>query len=63
MMKPFLEFFFEPSSIQSSDKRTEASQFSMAMFEHETSVQNGEGLTCAKCSCVVVISGRMVKSI
>jgi len=33
---------------QSSNKRIEASQFSMAMFEHKTSAQIGEGLTCAK---------------
>ena len=48
MTKPSLEFF-ESSSIQISDERIEASQFSMVMFECETSAQIGEGLTCAKC--------------
>ena len=34
----FLLFFLcESSSVQSSDERVEASQFSMAMFERETS--------------------------
>ena len=47
MTKPSSEFF-ESSSIQSSDKRIEASQFSMAIFERETSAQIGEGLTCAR---------------
>ena len=36
--------FFKSSSIQSNDERIEASQFSMAIFECETSVQIGEGL-------------------
>ena len=39
---------FQVSSTQSSDEKIEASQFSMVMFEHKTSVQIGEGLTCAK---------------
>ena len=47
MTKPF-SGFFESSSIQISNERIEASQFSMVMFEHETSTQIGEGLTCAK---------------
>ena len=34
--------FFESSSIRSSYERIEASQFSMAILEHETSVQLGE---------------------
>ena len=46
MMKPSFKF----SSIQSSDGRIEASQFSMEIFEREVSVQIGEVLTCAKCS-------------
>ena len=52
---------FESSSIQSSDERIEASQVSMAIFECKMSVQIGEGLTCAKCLCEVVISGSMVQ--
>ena len=43
--------FFESSSIQSSDGGIVSSQFSMAIFERETSAQIGEGLTCAKRSC------------
>ena len=35
----------QSSSIQSNDERIEVSQFSMAIFECETSVQIGEGLT------------------
>ena len=46
--------FFESSSIQSSDERIEVSQFSMAIFERETSAQIGEGLTCVRnASCEV----------
>ena len=52
--------FFESSSIQSSDERIEASQFSMAILERETSAQIGEGLPCA--SCEAVISGSSVHS-
>ena len=40
MAKPSSEFF-KSSSIQSSDDRIEASQFSMAMFERKMSVQRG----------------------
>ena len=59
MMKPSSDFF-ESSSIQSSDKMIDASQFSMTIFERETSMQIGEGLTCTKCSSEVVISGSSV---
>ena len=45
-------FFCESSSVQSSDERVEASQFSMAMFERETSAKIGNGLTCAKRSVI-----------
>ena len=38
--------FFKSSCIQKIDKRIEASQFSMVIPEHETSVLIGEGLTC-----------------
>ena len=38
--------FFKSSSIQSSDKRIEASQISMALLECKTSAQVGKGLTC-----------------
>ena len=41
---------FESSSIQSSDERIEASQFSVAMLEREMTA--GEGLTCASCEAV-----------
>ena len=34
----------------------EASQFSLTIFERETRVQIGKGLTCTKCSCEVVFS-------
>ena len=57
MMKPSFKF----SSIQSSDKRIEASQFSMVIFEREVSVQIGEVLTCAKCLCEAIISSSMVQ--
>ena len=60
MARSFSEFF-ESSSIQSSDEIIEAFQFSMAMPERETSVQIGEGLTCA--SCEAVISGSSVQSL
>ena len=53
--------FFESSSIQSSDERIEASRFSMAILEFETSAQIGEGLTCALCEAV--ISGSLVQSL
>ena len=43
--------FFESSSIQSSDGGIVSSQFSIAIFERETSAQIGEGLTCAKRLC------------
>ena len=52
--------FFESSSIQSSDETTEASQFSIAILEHETSAEIGEWLTCALCEAV--ISGSSVHS-
>ena len=42
--------FFKSSSIQSNDERIEASQFSMAVFECETSVKVGEGLTGVMCN-------------
>ena len=53
--------FFKSSSIQSIDDRIEASQFSMAILERETSVQIGEGLTWAP--CLAVISGSSVQSL
>ena len=53
--------FFKSSTIQSIDERIEASQFSMAILERETSVQIGEGLTWAL--CVAVISGSSVQSL
>ena len=49
--------FFESSSIQSSDETIEASQFSVAIHERETSAEIGEGLTCE-----AVISGSSVHS-
>ena len=57
MMKPSFKF----SSIQSSDERIEASQFSMVIFEREVNVQIGEVLTCAKCSCETIISSSTVQ--
>ena len=67
MMKPPSDFFFfESSSIQSSEERIEASQFSMAIFEREESAQIGEGLCYnkrMKCSCEAVISGSSVQSL
>ena len=48
-MARFSSNSFESSSIQSSDERVEASQFSMAILERETSAQIGQGLTCASC--------------
>ena len=53
--------FFKSSSIQGSDERIEVSQFSMTIFQCETSVQIGEGLTCT--SCEAVISGSSVQSL
>ena len=50
MTKPF-SGFFKSSSIQSSNERIGASRFSVAMFEHKTTVQIWVGLTCAKCLC------------
>ena len=50
--------FFESSSIQSSDERIEASQFSTAILERETSTQIEEELPCT--SCKDVISGSSV---
>ena len=47
--------------MQSIDERIEASQFSMAILECETSAQIGEGLAWA--SCVAVISGGSVQSL
>ena len=41
---------FESSSIQSSYERIEASQFSMAILERETSTQHGEHARCARWS-------------
>ena len=49
------------SSLQASKVSIEASQFSMAILERETSAQIGEGLTWA--SCVAVISGSSVQSL
>ena len=40
---------FKSSSIQISDERIEASQFSIAILDRETSAQIGEGLTCVSC--------------
>ena len=47
MTKPSSDFL-ESSNIQSSDERIDASQLSMAIFGHETSVQIGEGLTSVR---------------
>ena len=55
--------FLSLQASKSSDKRIEASQFSMAIFEHKTSAPIGEGLTYVKCSCEVVISGSLVQSL
>ena len=41
----------------------EASQFSMAMFERETSVQIVAGLTCMKSWCEAAILGSSVQSL
>ena len=57
MMKPSFKF----SSIQSSNERIEASQFSMVIFEHEVNAHIGEVLTCAKCLCETIISSSMVQ--
>ena len=57
MMKPSFKF----SSIQSSNERIEASQFSMVIFECEVNVQIGEVLTCTKCSCEAIISSSTVQ--
>ena len=63
MMKPF-SGFFKSSSVQSSDERIEASQFSMAVFEREMSAQIGAGLIiCMKCSCEAGISGSLFQSL
>ena len=51
--------FFKSSNI-SVDQRIEASQFSMAILQRETSSQIGEALTWA--SCVAVISGSSVQN-
>ena len=59
MMKPSFKF----SSVQSSDKRIQASQFSMVIFECEVSAQIGEVLTCAKCWSEVIISSSTVQSL
>ena len=59
MMKPSFKF----SSIQSSEERIEASQFSMVIFECEVSAQIGKVLTYAKCSCEVIISSSMDQSL
>ena len=59
MMKPSFKF----SSIQTTNGRIEASQFSMVIFEREVSVQIGEVVTCAKCSCEAIISNSMVQSL
>ena len=55
--------FFKSLSIRSSDERIEASQFSMEMFERETSAQIVAGLTCTKCWCEAAISGSSVQSL
>ena len=59
MMKPSFKF----SSVQSSDKRIEASEFSMVIFEREVCAQIGEELTCAKCSCEAIISSSTIQSL
>ena len=59
MMKPSFKF----SSIQSSDERIQASQFSMVIFDREVSVQIGEVLMCAKCTYEVIISSSMLQSL
>ena len=59
MTKPF-SGFFESSSIQISNERIEASQFSMVMFEHETSMQIGEGQTCAKSLAAEITGGEIL---
>ena len=51
------------SSIQSSDKSIEDSQFIMVIFKREVSVQIGEVLTCTKCSCEAIISSSTVQSL
>ena len=53
MMAKSSSNFFECSSIQSSYKRIEASQFTMAILECETGSQIGEGLTSALCEAVI----------
>ena len=46
---------FKTSSIESSDKRIEVPQFSMAItFKRETSAQIEEGLTCVLCRAVIL---------
>ena len=51
--------FFKSSSIQSIDDRIEASKFSMAILERETSARKlGRAV-----SCVAVISGSSVQSL
>ena len=52
---------FKSSSIRSMDERIEASQFSMAIFERDTSAHIGVGLTWAL--WVAVISGSSVQSL
>ena len=59
MMKPSFKF----SIIRSSDKRIEASQFSMVIFECEASAQIGELLTCTKRSCEAIISSSKIQSL
>ena len=58
-----MKLSFKFSSIQNSDERIEASQFSMVIFERKVSVQIGEVLTCAKCSCEAIISSSTVQSL
>ena len=51
--KCFDEAFLGVSlSLQVSKSSDKASQFCVAMFEHETSTQIGEGLTCTQNVCV-----------
>ena len=55
--------FFKSSSMQSSNERIVTSKFSVAMFERETTVQIGVGLTCAKCLCEALMSSSLVQSL
>ena len=54
--------FFESSNIESSDERIEASQFSMAILERETSAQIRGGANM-RASCAAVISVRKLQKL